>query len=189
MGSNPVESPEFFRFMRQLLKLSSKCEDHLHLIPWSVVESFDDLNDTVSAWNTLFVDVANRHAPIKKLRIKRAIKPWITKELKELLADRDYAFKVAKRSGNDQGKWDTFRKLKNLTNRKIKAAEVLYYNNLIESTQGPKEMWRTLNSALGNKKDENLTFQVHKVQISSASYTNIITDLGVVVGRHRRWAY
>ena len=56
-------------------------------IPWSVVESFDDLNDAVSAWNTLFVDVANRHAPIKKLRIKRAIKPWITKELKELMAD------------------------------------------------------------------------------------------------------
>ena len=26
---NPVESPEFFRFMRQLLKLSSKCEDHI----------------------------------------------------------------------------------------------------------------------------------------------------------------
>ena len=24
MGSNPVESPEFFRFTRQLLKLSSK---------------------------------------------------------------------------------------------------------------------------------------------------------------------
>ena len=24
-----VESPEFFRFMRQLLKLSSKCEDHI----------------------------------------------------------------------------------------------------------------------------------------------------------------
>lgn len=56
-------------------------------IPWSVVESFDDLNDAVSAWNTLFVDVVNRHAPIKKLRIKRAIKPWITKELKELMAD------------------------------------------------------------------------------------------------------
>ena len=29
MGSNPVESPEFFRFIRQLLKLSSKCEDHV----------------------------------------------------------------------------------------------------------------------------------------------------------------
>ena len=30
LGSNPVESPEFLRFMRQLLKLSSKC-DHLLL--------------------------------------------------------------------------------------------------------------------------------------------------------------
>ena len=25
------ESPEFFRFMRQLLKLSSKCEDHIFI--------------------------------------------------------------------------------------------------------------------------------------------------------------
>ena len=31
MGSNPVESPEFFRFMRQSLKLSSKCEDHIFI--------------------------------------------------------------------------------------------------------------------------------------------------------------
>ena len=31
MGSNPVESPEFFRFMRQLLKLSSKSEDHIFI--------------------------------------------------------------------------------------------------------------------------------------------------------------
>ena len=65
-------------------------------VPWSVVESFDDLNDTVSTWNTLFVDVANRHAPIKKLRTKRAIKPWITKEVKDVMAERDYAYKVAK---------------------------------------------------------------------------------------------
>ena len=31
MGSNPVESPEFFRFMKQLLKLSSKCEDRIFI--------------------------------------------------------------------------------------------------------------------------------------------------------------
>ena len=31
MGSNPVESPEFFRFMRQLLKLSGKCEDRIFI--------------------------------------------------------------------------------------------------------------------------------------------------------------
>ena len=91
--------------------------------------------------------------------MKRTIKPWITKELKEIMAERDYAFKVAKRSGGEQEKWDNYRRLKNLTNRKIRAAEATYYKNLIESAQGPKETWRTLNSVLGNKK-ENLTFQV-----------------------------
>ena len=72
----------------------------------SVVESFDDLNDAVSAWNNLFVDVANRHAPIKKLRMKHAIKLWITKELKDVMAERDYGYKVAKRSGGKQEMWD-----------------------------------------------------------------------------------
>ena len=44
MGSNPVESPEFFRFMRQLLKLSSKCEDHIFTeelcLPYMVRHTF-----------------------------------------------------------------------------------------------------------------------------------------------------
>ena len=56
--------------------------------------------------------------------------------------------------------WDNYRSLKNLTNRKIKAAEALYYKKLIESAQGRKEMSRTLNSVLGNEKVENLTFQL-----------------------------
>ena len=37
MGSNPVESPEFFRFMRQWLKLSSKCEDHIFILFYMLI--------------------------------------------------------------------------------------------------------------------------------------------------------
>ena len=37
-------------------------------VPWSVVESFDDINDAVVTWNNLFVDVANQHAPLKRIR-------------------------------------------------------------------------------------------------------------------------
>ena len=39
--------------------------------------------------------LANRHAPIKKMRVKRATKPWFTEELKGIMAERDYALKVA----------------------------------------------------------------------------------------------
>ena len=103
-------------------------------VPWSVIESFDDINDAVVAWNNLFVDVANQHAPLKRIRTKHASKPWITNDLKELMAERDYALRVAKRSGN-QEQWNEYRRLKNFTNRKIKSAETLHYKNLIESAE------------------------------------------------------
>ena len=95
--------------------------------------------------------------------MKHAIKLWITKELKDVMAERDYVYKVAKRSGGKQVMWDKYCKLlKNLTNRKMKAAEALYHKKLIESTQGPKEMLCALNSALGNEKVENLTLQLQE---------------------------
>ena len=130
-------------------------------IPCSTVESFDDINDAASAWNSLFVDVANRHAPIKRLKTKGALKPWITNDLKELMAERDYAFKIAKRLGGQQ-QWDNYCKLKNFTNRKIKAAEAEYYKNLIKSAVGPREMWHSFISVLGTKKEEGSTFQVQE---------------------------
>ena len=106
-------------------------------VPWSVIESFDDINDAVVAW-----------------------KPWITNDLKELMAERDYALRVAKRSGN-QEQWNEYRRLKNFTNRKIKSAEALHYKNLIESAENPKDMWRSLNSVIGSNNQGGSPFQVH----------------------------
>ena len=47
--SNPVESPEFFRFMRQLLKLSSKCEDHIFI--WFKVHNVTGLKLLSIIWS------------------------------------------------------------------------------------------------------------------------------------------
>ena len=129
-------------------------------VPWSVIESFDDINYALVAWNNLFVDVANQHAPSKRIRTKHASKPWITYDLKELIAGRDYALRVAKRFSN-QEQWNEYRRLKNFTNRKIKSAEALHYKNLIESADNPKDMWRSLNSVIGSNKQGGSPFQVH----------------------------
>ena len=43
---------------------------------WNMVDFYGDINPVVEMWNTLFTDVANKHAPtrapIKKTRIKVA---------------------------------------------------------------------------------------------------------------------
>ena len=51
--------------------------------------------------------------------------------------------------------------MKNFTNRKVKAAEAKYYNDLIESSVGPREMWSSLNSVIGGKKTGDMLIQVH----------------------------
>ena len=40
-GFESRESPEFFRFMRQLFKLSSKCEDHIFITNYMVEKRSD----------------------------------------------------------------------------------------------------------------------------------------------------
>ena len=61
------------------------------------------------------------------------------------MAERDYALRIAKRSGN-QEQWNEYRRLKNFTNRKIKSAE---------------DMWHSLNSVIGSNNQGGSPFQVH----------------------------
>ena len=128
-------------------------------IPWSILESFDDINDALGIWNDLFVDGSNRHAPLKKIGMISSSKPWISNDLRKLMAERDYAKTVAKKSGTKE-QWDNYRSLKNLKNKKLKSAEALHYKNLIESATDLKERWRSLNSVVGSKQDFGLPLQV-----------------------------
>ena len=41
-----------------------------------------DSNMNFTTWNTLFLSVLNKHAPIKEKRVKRTSKPvWLTEEI------------------------------------------------------------------------------------------------------------
>ena len=45
----------------------------LNFVPWEIIEQFDKLDDIVSSWNALLLEVLNRHAPIRHHRIKKNI--------------------------------------------------------------------------------------------------------------------
>ena len=41
----------------------------LNQVPWEVVENFDDVNEMLSVWNTIFLEIVNKHAPLKQPRV------------------------------------------------------------------------------------------------------------------------
>ena len=63
----------------------------LHVIPFENVYNFSDSNVALSHWIDLFHDVINKHAPLKKKRVKhQTLPPWLNTDIKQamLLGDK-----------------------------------------------------------------------------------------------------
>ena len=51
--------------------LKSSFEEDLSAVPWSIIDVFDDPDDKVDAFNSLFIEVLDMHAPLKTVRVKK----------------------------------------------------------------------------------------------------------------------
>ena len=64
----------------------------LHQIPWEIVDTFDDVNDMVQIWNSLFLEVVDNHAPVKHHRVKKYRQSdWLFPEILDAIKDRKSA--------------------------------------------------------------------------------------------------
>ena len=67
----------------------------LSLAPFHIIILFDDLNDQVDAFNDLFLEALNDHAPVKMVKVKLKPNPFITLEIRQLMRTRDRWRKLA----------------------------------------------------------------------------------------------
>ena len=119
----------------------------LNNVPWHIIENEEDINDAVFSWNTLFTEVADLHAPVKRCRVKGAPIPWMNNKINELMKDRDFHHHKAVKTNSDHH-WARYRSLRNLVNREIKSAKSNYYCNLINDAKGDSgKVWKAVNEA------------------------------------------
>ena len=111
------------------------CKD-LSEVPWEIIATFDDVDDMVQTWNRLFLEIVDKHAPIKQHRIKRNHQPeWLTSEILDLMKERD-KYKI-------NGKMNEYRLLRNkLTTMIDKAKKEMYQNKIEEGQNDPKTIWK-----------------------------------------------
>ena len=118
---------------------------------WNVVDLNGDIDPAVEMWNTLFTDVANRHAPIKKNRIKGAKTPSMTLDLKNVMRDRDFHHVKAIKT-NSKCHWEMYKKMKNFMNKEVKKCKAEYHSDLInKNKRNPSELWKTFNDITSKK--------------------------------------
>ena len=57
-----------------------------------------DPNEALAVWYKLFMDVVNRHAPIRHKRVKHSkLPPWLNKNIIQAMFDRDRKKKKKKK--------------------------------------------------------------------------------------------
>ena len=88
--------------------------------PWSVLEIFDDVDDKLHAFDLLFNEILDHHAPIRSIKVRGKPNPCITEETRELIKSRNYWRKIARRT-NNPADWCTYKNLKHQV-RKLKRA-------------------------------------------------------------------
>jgi hypothetical protein len=68
-----------------------KLKEDASKISWLNIMLLDNLNDKVAFLNDNILYLYNKHAPLKSIRVSKPTMPWVTKDIKTLMKERDKA--------------------------------------------------------------------------------------------------
>ena len=65
-------------------------QSDLQNVDWRNVKKHKDINNAVNEFEFIFLEIANRHAPIKRKRVRqRKSSPWLTEDILRAMRERD----------------------------------------------------------------------------------------------------
>ena len=73
------------------------------------------------------ITIQDYHAPIKTIKVKRKLMPFITDDIREMIATRNNLHRIGRQSGF-LSEWNAFRQQRCKVKVALKKAETEYYN-------------------------------------------------------------
>ena len=129
--------------------------------------------------------VIDKHAPLRKTRIKLKESPWMTPSILQLIRNRDRLKHKAKKS-KIQGDWDNYRKARNNVTTHIRRAKRNFISSKIESSvQDVKTVWKTLRYLAPEKKSdaEATSIKLNDNYIRGQELSNEFNDYFSSIGK------
>ena len=108
----------------------------LSSVPWEILEYSDNVDDIVYAWKSLFLEILDKHAPIKSHRVKKKYQPeWLNPEILDCIKERN----KCKLNGNISAYKDLRNKVKILIET---AKKKTYESKIEEGKSDPRTIWK-----------------------------------------------
>ena len=162
-GHNSITYRNFRNFDRQNFRydILSQC--------WDNVYESSNPNVMWQQWKCTFLAIADKHAPLKTMRVRSRSSPWITSELKDSMHNRDI-LKIKASKTNDPNDWALFKKQRNITNKQIRSAKLVYYQNSFNKhTSDSRKTWQTINELTSRKSGKT---SVASLKVNGLTITN-----------------
>ena len=139
-----------YRFFRGFDEV--KFMDDLQNVPWDTIKLLDDTDDILDAWLDIFLQVVDKHVPIKHQRVKRINQPrWISPEILDAIKSRD--------RHKSLGNMDEYRFCRNKVIKLIKYAKKDQYQTFIENSKdkpgGIYKIFKEVGAGKGPQKQIN----------------------------------
>lgn len=188
---NPV-----FRFIRDLKNVNITALQHeFATAPWNICDIFDDIDDSVWAWETLYNYIIDHHIPIRKVKIRSNSLPWMSSSLRKEMNKRYKPLTLAQNTPKGSNEWSTYKKQRNLCTKLLRTAELTYWKDKFSDAKSSKEFWKTVklfqgtnkSSSIGPIKDPQgilLTDDTLKANAFNSYFTNICSTLNITAVPH-----
>ena len=130
---------------------AKKISDILRNKDWSKFYSSERVDDQWDEMQALIREAADELCPIKVHKFKKEKPPYLTADILKLMGDRDYFYKKAKRTGNEDD-WNIAKLMRNRVKTTIKEAKASFIKQeLVSNQKNPSKFWRIINSVFPTK--------------------------------------
>ncbi len=118
----PKKLPDYM-VIRSFKNYSSEAfKNDLEQLIWQENPIDQGLNQRLDNFNQKFLSVLDMHAPIKTVKIKRRLCPFVDQEIVQLMKKRNALYKLARQTLHALD-WDRYRSCRNQIKRKLRESE------------------------------------------------------------------
>ena len=167
----------FYRSMKHFDENSYKKD--IENVPFHVINTFDDLDDKLWAFNKLVTNVIEEHAPLKKKYIKRNNSAHMNSKLKKLMYQKRMAQNDHRKNRGDKTKWEKYRKLRNEFVKVNRESRAQYFKDKCGNGPGSRSFWKTVKPYIANDKAQDSDIMLREgdeIVSDSNSIAHIFND-------------